>query len=296
MHAQTDENGVRDRLDEAFRVLGCAARPWRQGERVVEWQGRTFPVRVETLAHQVPIDIHEADADELAFALSGILGIPLPDRLLFDFASARPWLRPRVVTREFLRGPERAMCRRDAFGPLIKGVTVGLGPRAGFVTTRVLDRWPVEFEDVMLVATENLKQTLDPEMLVEIDSVPGLYALISDLVPGSSACLALERLLPEDVSGCVFSVPTVDACLILPLDAHATVDHLAMLIQSTLTMYAESHEPVLEQLFWQRNGVPELIRVLSSDEGDAWRAHIESTPVVRALLRELGEADDDMAD
>lgn len=294
MHTPLDENGVRDRLDEAFRVLGCATRPWRQGVSTVEWQGRSFPVRIDTLAHQVPIGLAEADADELAFAISGILGIPLPDRLLFDFDNARPWLRPRVVTRAFLRGPERAMCRRDAFGPLIKGVTIGLGPRAGFVTTRVLDQWPVEFEDVLLIAVENLKRTLDPEMLVEIDSAPGLHALISDLIPGSSASLAPEHVLPEGVSGCVFAVPTVDSCLILPLDGRVTVDHLAMLIQSTLTMFAESHEPLLEQLFWYRKGVPELIRVLSSDEGDSWRAHIESTPLVRELLRELGEADTDL--
>ena len=294
MTPETNEKSIRERLDEAFRVLGCVPRPWRSGECTIEWQGRTFPVRVETLGQQVPIDITDAEPDELAFGISGILGIPLPDRLLFDFESARPWLRPRVVTREHLKGPDRAMCRRDAFGPLLKAATVGLGPRAGFVTTRTLDQWPVEFEDVLLIAQENLKRTLDPEMLAEIEGAPGLLALVSDLIPGSSASLAPEAVLLPGVEDCVFSVPTMDSMLVLPLDGHATVDHLAMLIQSTLSMFAESHDPLLDQLFWYRNGRNELLRVLSTDEGDAWRAHIESTPLVRELLRALGETDQDL--
>ncbi len=294
MNSDAAQQGIRNRLDEAFRALGCVPRAWRFGASTVEWQGKTFPVRVDTLASQIPIDISDAEPDELVFAISGILGIPVPDRLLADFECVRPWLRPRVVTREHLKGPERTMCRRDAFGPLIKAATVGLGPRAGFVTTRMLDRWPVEFEDVLLIAQENLKRTLDPDMLAEIDGGPGLLALVSDLIPGSSASLSLESILPDGVTSAVFSVPSMETLLLLPVDAHATVDHLAMLIQTTLSMYAESHDPILDQLFWHRNGSAELIRVLSSDEGDAWRAHIETTPIVQELLRALGEVDPDM--
>lgn len=280
------------RLNRAFALLNCSTRPWRNGECVVQWQDRSFPVRLDTLAHQVPIDIPSAEPEELAFAIAGILGLALPDRLLFDFDLARPWLRPRIVSREALRGPERAMCRRDAFGSLIKSVAIGLGPRAPFVTTRMLDHWPLEFEDVLTVAIDNLRRTIDPDLLVEIDGADGLLALLSDLVPGSSACFALDALLPDEAArGCVFTVPAMDACIMLPLVPGATVDGLAMLIQTTLTMHAESRQPISDQLFWFRGRMIEHIRVTSLDEGGERRAHLESTGLVRDLLRELGEVD-----
>ncbi len=285
------------RLDRAFGILGCTTRAWKQGVSTVTRNDQAFPVSIETLSQQLPIEVSSAEPDELAFAISGLLGIPLPDALAFDFDQARPWLRPRIVGRQRLTGPDRAMCRRDAFGPLLKAVTLGLGERAPFVTTRVLDRWPVEFDDVLTIAIDNLRRSVDPDSLLEIDGDSGVHAVVSDLLPGSSACLVIDSLLPRlPPGGVVFSVPVDDACLLMPVDENATVDSLAVLIQSTLTMMQDRQDAISDQLFWKRGGGVDHIHLTMLEEGSQRRAHIEATAVMRQLLRELGGTDDALLD
>lgn len=247
--------------------------------------------------------------DGMAIYLGARLGLPLPEDLALDLKIVRPWLRPRVLHRRVLEGPLRAMCRREAFvleqderrepaeagdraEELITGVGIGGASTATYVTTRALDVWGLTFDEVMLIAVENLRGLVSPADVRDVEGSEGVLAVVDDtLETGASAALVLDDLMPEAgwETGVLFSVPRQDVTLILPVRPGAGARCLAALMQTVFAMHAEGEHPLSERVFWKRAGTIDHVPMTSVVEGGARRVHLEARGVVEDLLRVLGE-------
>lgn len=280
-------------LESALERLGCEVTRWRGSLATVRRKGEKFHVSAETIATMIGRPIDASTRDGLVLMLADLLGLPPEASLLDSVDLVRPLLRPRLVNARELEGPNRAMCRREAWGELIAGITVGRGPKRTYVTTRQLDAWGLEFDEVMLIARENLKREIDTSHLHDVEGAAGLLAVVHDSEPAASAAFILEELLPgiDDAPGIAFSTPSEDALLLLPMEIGGGAAGLAALVQATYALAAERDEPLSEQVFWRHAGDIVFLPMTWVEEEGSRRVHLEAKGVVEDLLRYLGELD-----
>ncbi|MFM9957378.1 MAG: hypothetical protein ACKVZJ_04845 [Phycisphaerales bacterium] len=303
---------VEEVFEAALARLGAKVGKWKGV--VLHFERRDEPGVLDTSEHLEILDDAPArtPVDGLAIYLGSRLGIPVPEDLALDLRAVRPWLRPRVLPMRALEGPSRAMCRRPAFGTtpehapapdLISAVSVGAGRSATFVTTRALDAWNLEFDDVMKLAFGNLRRLVGPDDLHDVESAggggPGAEGVLSlndpSLETGASAALVIDHLLPESATpeGVLFGVPSLDTFLALPVRRGAGARSLAALVQVVFTMTSQHAEPLSEVVLWRRatsrGGQTDAVPMTSIHEGASRRVHLEAHGVVEELLRILGE-------
>lgn len=271
------------------------------------------------ILHNTPAN---TPSDGMAIYLGARLGFPLPDDLALNLGAVRPWLRPRVLHERVLEGPSRAMCRRPAFaatsggtsvvaaGPppvpeLISAVAVGAGQTATYVTTRSLDAWGLEFEDVFGLAVSNLRALMRPDDLRDVEGAEGVVAVVDPtLETGAAASLILDHLMPEPLSrdedrhGVLFAAPSMDTTVAMEVRVGAGARALASLVQVVFSVASESESPMSETVMWARRTGARLadisvsaVPMASVQEGGARRVHLEAHGVVEELLRILGEID-----
>lgn len=292
-------------FEAALARLGADGIRWKGV--VLHFHRRGEPGTLDTSEHLEVLDNAPArtPVDGLAIYLASRLGVPLPDDLALDLRVVRPWLRPRVLPVRALEGPSRAMCRRPAFGSgpdhapapdLIAAVSIGAGRSASFVTTRSLDAWNLEFDDVMNLARANLRGLVTPDDLHDVEGggAEGVLSLNDpSLETGAASALVIEHLLPEAASpeGVLFAVPSLDTLLALPVRRGAGARSLAALVQVVFTMTAQHAEPLSETILWRRDQGTDAVPMTSVHEGGSRRVHLEARGVVEHLLRILGEID-----
>ena len=293
--AEHDDNGARARtlLESALERLGCEVTRWRGTLATVRRKGERFHVSADTIATMLERPIVSASRDELVLLLGDLLGLGVDEELLASLDLVRPMLRPRLVNASELDGPNRAMCRREVWGELMAGISIGRGARRQFVTTRQLDTWGLEFEDVLLIAKENLKRVIDTSHLHDVEGAAGLLAVVHEKEPAASAAFILEELLPgiDEPPGIAFSTPSEDTLLLLPLEIDGGAAGLAALVQATYALAAEREEPLSEQVFWRRRGEILYVPMTWVEEEGSRRVHLESQGIVEELLRYLGEVE-----
>ncbi len=214
------------------------------------------------------------------------------------FDAVRALLRPRIFHRRELAGPRRAMCRREAFGGLLKAVALGPGPSAPLVTTQVLDTWPVTFEQALQIAGDNLRSLIGPDDLDAVEGAAGVVALTArsrrtGLEQPAAASLILDRMFPRRgaPNGVVFSLPSEEVLLALPVREAAGVEGLAILVQLTMSLVQENEEPLSEQLFWWRSGSAVPILFTQVEDQRSTRVHLEAHGPNHDLLLILGAID-----
>lgn len=290
-------------FEAALRRLGAEPGKWKGV--TLSFARRDEAGELNTAEHLEILDDTPArtPVDGLAIYLGSRLGFPLPDDLALDLRAVRPWLRPRVLSVRALHGPSRSMCRRPAFGTspehapapgLIAAVSVGAGRSATFVTSRALDEWSLEFEEVMMLAQDNLRGIVGPGDLRDVEGAEGVVSLNDPLLEsGASAATVLDHLLPEAATpeGVLFAAPSADTLLALPVRRGAGARSLASLVQVVFTMTAQHAEPLSDAVLWRRGGVTDAVPMTSVHEGGARRVHLEAQGVVEELLRILGEID-----
>lgn len=286
-------DGARTLLESALERLGCEVTRWRGNLATVRRKGEKFHVSTETIATMLDRPLESASRDELVLMLGDLLGLGVDEQLLASVDLVRPMLRPRLVNAGELEGPNRSMCRREVWGGLIAAISIGRGTRRQFVTTRQLDSWGLEFEEVFLIAKENLKRVIDTSHLHDVEGAAGLLAVVHEKEPAASAAFILEELLPGigEAPGVAFSTPSEDALLLLPLEIGGGAAGLAGLVQATYALAAERDEPLSEQIFWRRRGEVVYVPMTWVEEDGSRRVHLESQGVVEELLRYLGEVE-----
>ena len=301
--AESDKGDARERrggsdrahrlLESALERLGCEVTRWRGSLATVRRKGEKFHVSAETVGMMLDRPIESSSRDELTLLLGDVLGLGVDAALLDSLELVRPLLRPRLVNPRELEGPNRSMCRREAWGDLIAGISVGRGQRRTYVTTRQLDAWGLEFEDVMLIARENLKRAIDTSHLHDVEGAAGLLAVVHEGEPAASAAFILEELLPgiDEAPGIAFSTPSEDALLLLPMEIGGGAAGLAALVQATYALAAEREEPLSEQVFWRHAGEIVFVPMTWVEEEGSRRVHLEARGVVEDLLRYLGEVE-----
>ncbi|MBL0926094.1 MAG: hypothetical protein IBJ11_00375 [Phycisphaerales bacterium] len=295
----------RSRFDAAVVLLGGEVLRWRDGEATLRLPGGEAPrlaVSWGTLDTQSAVGLSVLDAADTALEIGPMLNLPAPAGLLADLRRIEGRLRPRLVSTAALTGPARLMCRRDGFGDLLRAVSVGSGSARGawWVTTRHLDDWGVTFEDVMAAAVANARACFGPRSLVPLPSARGVLAMVTPRERSGSAVFVLDTLLPwvDPGVGAVFSVPTDDALLVLPLSPGSGAGPLAELVRVTLGIDAERSagggETLSDQVFWWhggRAGAIEHVPMTAITERRGQRVHLEAEGTVARLLRLLGEID-----
>lgn len=296
---------VEEVFEAALARLGATPGKWKGV--VLHFERRGEPGSLDTSEHLEVLDNAPARTPVvgLAIYLASRLAIPLPDDLALDLRAARPWLRPRVLPVRALEGPSRAMCRRPAFGntpehapapDLIAAVSIGAGRSATFVTTRSLDGWNLEFDDVMKLARANLCELIGPDDLHDVEGAEGVLSLNDpSLETGAASALVIDHLLPEASTpeGVLMAVPALDTLLAMPVRPGAGARALATLVQVVFTMTSRHAEPLSEAVLWRRDSgagpATDAVPMTSTHEHGARRVHLEAHGVVEDLLRILGE-------
>jgi hypothetical protein len=281
-------------LEDALRNLGCEVTRWRAGEATVRRADERFQLRRATVAERLGAPVASFAAPELTLRLADLLGLPATPEAMHDFAAARPLLRPRLVNaRRLAQGPRRTMCRREAWGDLVVGVSVGSTSHRSFVSTRQLDDWSMEFEDVLDAAIDNLRVAIDSSHLHDVDGAPGLLAILNDTEPAASATLLLPEVLPgaEEYPGVLLSTPTEETLLVLPIEHDMGAPPLVGIVHATYAIAGSHDEPLSDQVFWRRGDDVIHIPTTWIEEPSSRRVHLEAEGVVEELLRLLGELD-----
>lgn len=276
-------------LDAAAAVLRVGPVKWRR--RQAEFVRRGTLVRVDAaLIRRTLASFVRADTTAGVLALSELLAVAPPTEPLADERRLRPLLRPRLLHPRELTGPRRAMCRREVFGGLLHAIAIGPGPNAPLVTTAILDRWGIEFEELAIRAAGNLRRRIKPEHLLKIEGSAGLMALMHDEEQASAAALILDQIIPNRMRrhGIVFAAPTADALLLLPVVEGGGADGLAAMVQSCFSMARDCDEPLSEQVFWLRGGEVRVLPMTAVEDRRSRRIHIEARGVLEELLRVLG--------
>ncbi len=190
------------------------------------------------------------------------------------------------------------MCRREAFGDLLMAVALGPGSSASLVTTRILDTWPVTFEQVLEIARDNLRSLIGSDDFDTVEGAAGVVALTArSRRPGfeqpAAAALIIDRLFPRRVApnGVVFALPSEEVLLALPVKEAAGVEGLAILVQLTMSLVQESDEPLSDQLFWWREGSAVPILFTQVEDKRSKRVHLEAHGANHDLLLILGALD-----
>ncbi len=284
--------GARESLERSLRGLGCEVTRWRGRLASVRRGDERFHLSLDVVASLLDEPVASIGESELTLLVADLLGLPVEHSLLLDLSLVRPMLRPRLVNVRELEGPSRSMCRRELHGDLLTAVSVGSGSRRTFVTSRLLDAWSLEFGEVMLVARENLRGALDTSSVVDCQGADGLLAVAHEREPASASVLILEDLLPGVTAspGVVWSAPSDETLLLLPVEAGSGIESLSALIQATFAIAHEQSQPLSEQVFWRVDDSTWRLPLTWVEEGRARRVHLEAEEGVMAeLLAVLGD-------
>lgn len=281
------------RIGAALTRLGCDVLKWRGDLATVERGSTRFHASIGTILPLLNAPIETIRDDQLTLHVADALSLPVDASLLEDIRIVRPLLRPRLVNIRELDGPARAMCRRDAWGDLIWAVSVGCGTKRVFVTTPLLDRWTLEFAEVMAIANQNLGAVLDSSHLHDVDGAAGVLALVHDREPASAGAAIIETIVPDIVDGygVIMGAPADETLLLYPVEEGAGAAGLAGIVQATFALAVEQAECLSEQLVWRRGNSWELLPMTWVEENGARRVHVEAQGVMRDLLRILGEVE-----
>jgi hypothetical protein len=251
-----------------------------------------FHLSLDVVASLLDDPVESIGDAERTLLVADLLGLPVEHVLLQDLSVARPLLRPRLVNTRELEGPSRSMCRRALHGDLLTAVSVGSGSRRSFVTSRLLDAWALEYEEVMLLALDNLRGAIDTSSVVDCQGADGLLAVAHEREPAAAAVLILEDLLPgvTDHPGVVWSAPSDETLLLLPVEEGSGVDGLSTLIQATFAIAHEKRESLSEQVFWRLGDETWRLPLTWVEEGRARRVHLEAEDgAMGDLMGLLGE-------
>ncbi|MFG0292837.1 MAG: hypothetical protein ACF8MJ_06750 [Phycisphaerales bacterium JB050] len=283
------------------------------GMTVIRWKDQTATVRrdegkidldVSLLVSQLPVGADLTDPRSLTLLVGPMLGMPLPQNLLDNLDEAGEWLRPRLINPAELSGPRRNMCRRDAFAGLLRAISIGPGSTASLVRTEELDRWGIEFDRAFAIACDNLRRSILPDDIHEVDQSFGTLAIIHDSEPAAAACFIFDTLLPhwQPESGAVFAIPTEDTCLVLPVMHGMGAEALADFVQMSFNLFGRTEDALCDQLIWakgeERNGMLDPrpryhhLPITKVEERGGKRVHLEAVGAMGELLRVLGTLDD----
>ncbi len=287
-------------IGHAVTMLGGAVVRSRDDLIEIRLRDRRIELSAKTIGPQLRILTEWPEMPGVASVTAGlacVLNEPIPDALVSDIDFIRPWLRPQLVSPEELRGPRRAMCRREAFGALLLAISAGRGPRCALLTTKHLDAWGLTFEEVLMIATDNLTSALVPAGVHDIEGSAGVLAIAHDIEPACCAYLVFDRLCPgfSPAQGVVFAVPDEQTTLVLPVVDGGGAEGVAGLIQATLSWSADaestSSDMLSDQVFWLRGeGTIERLPMTQIEEQGERRVQLEASGPMGELLRILGEA------
>lgn len=272
------------------------------GASDIRWKGSTADLRkggqrqscelggVLALLDAEPLS---ASPHELELDVAAALGWPVEPELMRDWDVIRHRLRPRLVTHDALAGAGKAMCRREMFGGLLGAVRVGPKDAAPPVTTRLLDLWGKEFDDVLAESCRNLRSTMDGRSLHEVEGTRGLYAVVHEDEPGSSCVFILDHMAPrsETAAGVVFAVPDRDVTLLLPVERGSGPAGLASLVDLTIRLADEGANTLTDQLFWKIDGRVIHLPVTVVEDETSRRVHLDASGPAEDLYRQLGAID-----
>lgn len=287
-------DSTRQALEEALSLLEFPVERWRGDEAEVERHGERMRLDVASLGHTIEAMTDMPGLMDLALTTAETLGLKLSPELMADFPSIRHRLRPRIVPESVFQGPDRAMCRRPSYGGLYKALAVGNGAGATWVTTPVLDVWPLDFDDAMMLALDNIRGIFGPDTIHEVVNTNGVVAIVSDQEPASSASLILKDVLPDqDPSlGVLFAVPGSDIMVALPVERNAGAHGFANLVQVVFTMAAGRGDDMLsDAIFWATPMGIEQLHTTCIEEDGSRRVHVEAQGVTEQLFRVLGALD-----
>jgi len=298
MSAPTDRDGRlledrKRRIAGALTRLGCSILKWRGDLATVERAGTRFHASIGTILPLLPASIETIRDDQLILHVADALSLPVDACFLTDIRIVRPLLRPRLVNLRELEGPARAMCRRDAWGDLLWAVSVGCGTRRVFVTSHLLDRWELDFEDVMAMANLNLGEVLDSSHLHDVDGAAGVLALVHDREPASAAAGIIESIIPDiaDGHGVIMGTPADETLLLYPIEEGSGAAGLAGIVQATFALAVEQAECLSDQLVWRRGKAWDVLPMTWVEENGSRRVHVEAQGIMRDLLQILGEVE-----
>ena len=279
------------RIGSALKRLGCTVLKWRGDLATVTRADQRFHASITMLLSLVPGPLESIGDDQLTLYVANALGLPVEASLLQDIRIVRPLLRPRLVNVRELEGPARNMCRRDAWADLLWAVSIGGGTRRVFVTTAQLDRWGLEFDEVVQLAQQNLAAHLDSSNLHDVDGAQGVLALVHDREPTAAAAAIIDTIVPDmtDGHGVILGAPADEMLLLYPVEEGAGASGLAGMVQATFALAGERAECLSEHLVWRRGDAWDVLPMTWVEEGGSRRVHVEAEGVMRDLLRVLGE-------
>lgn len=276
-------------LDEAGALLGIGPPRWRWKHAEFRHLSEPRPVSVDVLRRLLRSD-PSGDEVVCAIGLAAAVGVQPPPEMLTDVSRIAHLLRPRLLHPRELQGPRRLMCRREAFGGLIRAIALGPRDDAPLITTAVLDRWRAEFDDIFARAVSNLANRMTNRHILEVQGAPGLLALLHEREQASSGVFILDRLFPPDLlpHGVVFATPGPEVLLAFPVIEGAGPDGLAAIVQASFSMAHEREEPLSERVFWHRDQRTIELPMTAVQDRKSRRIHIEARGPIEDLLRILG--------
>lgn len=290
-------------FERALETLGLPVLRWKDDTATVRRGDGKLDLAIPLLIAQLPGQTQPEDPRTLALLIAPMLGMSLPRSVVADFEEAREWLRPRLLGDSELSGPRRNMCRRDAFAGLLRAISIGPGGTASLVRTEELDRWGIEFDKAFGIACDNLRRSILPDDIHEVDESFGTLAIIHDSEPAAASCFIFDTLLPhwQPESGAVFAIPTEDTCLVLPVMHGMGAEALADFVQMSFNLFGRTEDPLCDQLIWargeERNGMldptPRFqhLPITKVEERGGKRVHLEAVGAMGELLRVIGTLD-----
>ncbi|MEM8835551.1 MAG: hypothetical protein AAGD00_07005 [Planctomycetota bacterium] len=295
------DDPVRTRLGQSLERLGCSEIRWESAEASVKRGGTRFNLSVDVLPTSVLEELVAPGSDtRLDLLLADTLGWPIDRALLSDFDEVRPLVSPRVVPPSALSGPDRAMCRRDLFDDLLVAVSVGVSETAPLVRTSDLDAWPVDFDEVLRLAVLAERERWEPERdALDVDGVPGMFAVMDSERLGSSGYFALDAFEPSD-AGVLFALPDRRVLLALRVGPGSGLGGLASMVQMTLSLEHEAQKAggaIGDGIYWKRGARVERLPSMVIEDGDSRRVELSHGGCMPELLEALGSEppDDDPA-
>lgn len=292
------DDPVRTRLGGSLERLGCEDIRWDSAEASVKRAGTRFKLSVDVLPTAVLQELVAPGSDtRLDLLLADSLGWAIDRELLTDFDEVRSLLSPRVVAPAALSGPERAMCRRDLFDDLLVGVSVGVSETAPMVRTSDLDAWPLDFDEVLRLAVLAERERWDPERdTLDVDGVPGMFAIMDSERLGSSGYFAIDAFAPDD-AGVLFALPDRRVLLALRVGPGSGLGGLASMVQMTLSLAHEAMQAggaIGDGIYWKRGARVERLPSMVIEDGDSRRVELSHGGCMPELLEALGaEAPED---
>ncbi|MEQ9617380.1 MAG: hypothetical protein RLN60_05030 [Phycisphaerales bacterium] len=295
---------ARDAVADALASLGCEHIKFKSGSIHFEVRGEKIQLAEAMLPDWVPSVTAPVDVERLIIAMSDVTGLPVPRAIASDLGLVQARLYPRVVTREAFAGPDRAMCRREIGTDLFAAVWIAVGGQGLWLTTAELDKWPIDFEEALVLARENLERVIDTGSLNEISDGHGVYAVLAEGVDLAGAMIDLPSFFADDFKtgghGALASAPAPGTLLLLPVRAGGGAEGVASIVQiSDMLRDDRLPDELPRRLYWARPTISagllgytlEMLPVIIIHEGGSRRAHVDASDDVQMLLQVLGEID-----